>query len=100
MSRTPLPVGHEELTPQGYTRVKTALGVWRLKHHLIAEENLGRPIDTRVERVTFKDGDRTNLNSENIMVVPKRNSREKRIEYLKTQIKVLSKELEELLAHE
>lgn len=96
MGRAAMPVGHEELTPQGYIRVKTAIGVWRLKHHLIAEEKIGRPLRPGIERVIFKDGNRDNLNSENIEVVPTRNGREQRKQKLKDQIERLTAELREL----
>ncbi len=51
-----------------YTRAK---GKFRLTHHLIAEERLGRPIDTSREVVRFKDKDKTNLSPDNVEVIPK-----------------------------
>jgi hypothetical protein len=47
-----------------YTRTEEK---WRLTHHLIAEEKLGRPLHED-ERVVFRDRDRTNLNPDNIEV--------------------------------
>lgn len=98
MGREAKPLNHEELTPQGYVRVKTAIGEWRLKHHIIAEQKLGRPLDTSMERVVFQDGDRTNFNSENLLIVPKRNGRKQRAEKIREQIKILQQELSELEA--
>jgi hypothetical protein len=46
-------------------------GKQRLTHHILAEEILGRPIDTTSEMVRFKDGNRTNLKIENIEIIPK-----------------------------
>jgi hypothetical protein len=60
-------LGTENVSANGYTWVKVPTG-WRLKHHLIAEERLGRKIDTKTERVTFADGDRTNFAADNILV--------------------------------
>lgn len=51
-----------------YTRVD---GKWRLTHHLLAEELLGHPLDTKTHMVRFKDGDKTNLKIENIEVIKK-----------------------------
>lgn len=69
----PAPDGAERISKNGYTYVKV-VGRWRLKHHLIAEEFLGRLINPDEERVIFKDGDRTHLNPNNIKVVKKGSS--------------------------
>lgn len=63
-------LGSENVSANGYTWVKTSTG-WRLKHHLIAEEKIGRKIDTKTDRVTFADGDRTNFKPDNIIVSQK-----------------------------
>jgi hypothetical protein len=63
-------VGEEHVNANGYTMVKTSTG-WRLKHHLVAEEILKRPL-TEQERVSFKDNDRTNFSPDNIIVAIKR----------------------------
>lgn len=68
--RNSTPVGAVTLNANGYSSTKTSTG-WRLTHHIIAEESLGRPLDTKVERCIFKDGDRTNLSPDNIAVLPK-----------------------------
>ena len=62
----------DEMTAQNgyhYVRVK---GIWRLKHHIIAEEKLRRRINTSKERVIFIDRNRNNLDPNNIQVEPKR----------------------------
>lgn len=62
--------GDERWSPNGYL-YRRVDGKWRLVHHLIAEEALGRPVDTSVDYVRFKDRDPKNLKPENIEVVPK-----------------------------
>ena len=63
-------VGAERVAQNGYHYIKTKDG-WRLKHHIIAEENLGRPIDTSIERVLFKNRKRDDFDPSNIIVEPK-----------------------------
>jgi hypothetical protein len=60
-----VPLGTENKSANGYMYVKTSTG-WRLKHHLIAEGMLGRPLNG--ERVSFKDGNRENFHPSNILV--------------------------------
>lgn len=62
--------GDTNVAPNGYHYTRQN-GKFRLTHHIIAEEKLGRPIDTTRETVRFKDRDKTNLSPENIEVVPK-----------------------------
>jgi hypothetical protein len=59
-------VGQETVNANGYTMVKTAQG-WKFKHHLVAEQKLGRPLE-KDERVTFKDNNRNNFDPDNILV--------------------------------
>lgn len=100
MAREASPIGHEEPTPQGYIRVKTAIGVWRLKHHLVAEAKLGRSLVKGRERVVFVDGNRNNYAPENINVIPVSSPtgkrRQDRIDHLRSQIEMMSQELLEL----
>jgi hypothetical protein len=63
-------IGDKSTAANGYHYVRCASG-WRLEHHVIAEETLGRAIDTGTDRVIFKDGDRDNLNPTNIIVKDK-----------------------------
>jgi hypothetical protein len=65
------PIGAERISQNGYKYVKTLDG-WRLKHHVLAEKKLGRSIDTEIERVCFKDHDRTNFDMDNIVVEAKK----------------------------
>jgi len=60
------PVGTERVAPNGYQYVKTPEG-WELTSRVIAERNLGRTLRAH-EYVTFKDGNRTNLDPSNIIV--------------------------------
>jgi len=76
-----------------YTKVENS---WVPTAHIIASQGLGRAIDTTQERVTFADGDRTNLDPSNILVVPKQTSKVKRIESLKKRIAKLQAELDVL----
>lgn len=78
-----------------YTQLET--GKWRLTHHIIAEEKLGRAVDSSQERVKFVDGDRTNLTPENVTVVPLKRGVEQRIANIREKIRVLQEELDELL---
>lgn len=82
-----------------HTRVD---GTWRPTAHIIAEENIGRPLDLKKDQVRFVDGDRSNLDSKNIIVQPKRDrrSREARIAQLQSRIAELQAELKELEALE
>lgn len=70
MRGTESPEETTRIAKNGYHYKKVG-GRWRLTHHLIAEETLGRPIDTENERVVFIDKDRNNLTPSNIQVFPK-----------------------------
>lgn len=59
-------VGDTRWSPNGYHYTRTAAG-WELTHKLVAARTLGRPLLDN-ERCKFKDGDRTNLDSDNIEV--------------------------------
>lgn len=59
-------VGQTRTAQNGYHYTKCEEG-WRLTHHLVAEEKLGRTLFPH-ERVVFADGDRTNLDEENVVV--------------------------------
>jgi hypothetical protein len=72
-----------------YTRVD---GKWKLTHHVLAEEILGRPIDTKREMVRFKDGDRTNLVVVNLEIIPKRQVGTRK------RLSIIEAKLQELLA--
>lgn len=59
-------LGQTRTSPNGYHYTKTSKG-WRLTHHLMMEQSLGRPLKEN-ERVIFKDKDRTNLEMDNIEI--------------------------------
>lgn len=88
-------VGDTRTAPNGYHYTRTESG-WRLTHHIIAEESLGRRMETS-ERAVFHDGDRTNLDPSNIVVKPKgRSSSDARRARLEARIEELQAELAEL----
>lgn len=62
--------GTTNVSANGYHYTKQN-GRFRLTHHILAEEKLGRPINTEVEVIRFKDRDKTNLSPDNIEVIPK-----------------------------
>jgi hypothetical protein len=62
-------VGDTNVAPNGYHYTRTE-GGWVLTHRLIAEKNLGRPLEKN-ERIRYKDGDRSNLDPSNIQVLTK-----------------------------
>lgn len=89
------PIGATRTSQNGYLYIKEPQG-WKLVHQKVAEENLGRPLADN-ERVRFKDGDRTNLDPENIVVyITKEKSRAARIAELEAKIEVLQAELDSL----
>lgn len=91
------PDGHEYTSANGY-RYRKVEGRYKLVHHIIAEEALGRSIDTSLERVIFKDGKRDNFDPNNIVVMEKKNGRQQKIDKLKADIARKQAELDELEA--
>ena len=90
------PLGAERVTINGYHYIKTPDG-WRLKHHLIAEKTLGRKIDGKIERVIFKDRDRHNFDSDNIVVEAKKGvTKEAQKARLESRIEELQAQLADL----
>lgn len=89
--------GDTFINQNGYHYTKTD-GKWRATAHLIAEEKLGRPLNHSLEMVKFVDGDRTNLNPDNISTTPRRSkhSKEARVAVLESRIAELQAELEHL----
>ena len=85
-------VGETRVSANGYhyTRTKER---WRLTHHLIAEQKLGRALKED-ERVTFKDKNKRNLDPDNIVVVLQgRSSLHRRKAQLEARIEELQAEL-------
>jgi hypothetical protein len=93
-------MGMERVSMNGYTYVKMPEGTkpaWKLKHHIIAEKILERTIDTKVERVLFKDRNRKNFAEDNIIVVPKQGiTKEARRAQIVSRIQELEGELADL----
>lgn len=90
------PLGYERVAQNGYHYIKTPTG-WRLKHHIIAEEKLGRVIDTKIETVKFVDRNRDNFDPDNIIVEPKKGvTREAKKARIQSRIEELQAQLDEL----
>lgn len=87
-------IGDTRTAPNGYHYTKTEDG-WRLTHHILAEEALGRPLREN-ERVYFRDGDRTNLSKDNVQVRETRDRKQDRADELRAKIRVYRRELKEL----
>lgn len=93
-------VGTERWSQNGYLTVKTEEG-WRYKHHIIAEEKLGRPLEP-TERVIFYDGNRKNFDSTNIIVEVSHRRRnrvfllEAKVDKMMTELEDVKRELESL----
>jgi argininosuccinate lyase len=92
-------IGDERISANGYHYTRTESG-WRLTHHIVAEQTLGRPLNDD-ERVTFKDKKRTNLSPENVVVIlqgktslrRRKANVEARIEELKAELAYINNEL-------
>lgn len=83
-------VGSTMVNKNGYHHTKTEDG-WRLTHHILAEERLKRKLKPS-EGVRFRDGDRTNLDPDNLEVVRKGQGS------IKAQIAKLNERIRELTA--
>ena len=89
--------GETMVSRNGYHYTRTE-DKWELTHHLIAEEQLGRPLSGD-ERVVFVDGDKTNLKPTNIQVKRKTTSSLRRKEaQLVARIAELQGQLEDVRA--
>ena len=62
-----IPVGSERLTKGGYTLVKAGNNEWQYKHRLIYERHYG-PVPEGCF-VSFRDGDKTNLDPANLVAI-------------------------------
>ena len=88
-------VGDTRWSKNGYHYTRTSTG-WELTHRLVAEKQLGRNL-TPEERVRFIDGDRTNIDPDNIQVYEIRQaSKEKKKARIEARIEELQAQLEEL----
>jgi len=61
------PPGSITINANGYSQTKIENGKWIGTHVLILEEKLGRKLRAG-ERALFKDGDKTNLDPDNIIL--------------------------------
>lgn len=90
-------VGDTMTNVNGYHNTRTDEG-WRLTHHLIAEEKLGRKLNTGSEMVRFIDGDRSNLSPSNIEVIAKnKTSLRRRLAQVEAKIEELQAERKHIL---
>jgi len=88
-------IGDTRTALNGYQYVRTDKR-WELSHRLVLQEKLGRPVSSD-ERVRFLDGDRTNLDPENLEVYTiKRASTETRIARLEVKKDEIMSELLDL----
>lgn len=90
------PEGYEYVAANGY-KYRKVNGSFKLMHHIIAEERLGRSIDKTSERVVFLDKDPSNLDPDNIEVRSKVGGKQQRIDQLRARIARDTEELEDLL---
>ena len=86
-------VGDIRWSKNGYHYTRTETG-WELTHRLVAARKLGRSL-TPEERIRFADGNRTNLDPDNIEVYE---VRQQSIERRKARIQARIDELEAELA--
>jgi hypothetical protein len=92
-------IGSTRWSPNGYHYTRVAAG-WQLTHRVIAEERLGRPLKDN-ERAKFIDGNRRNIQPENIQVfVTRPQSANKRIATLEAKKAEIDAQLKELYAEE
>lgn len=96
-------VGATRISQNGYhyTKVKDAgMGKpgWRLTHHLVAEEKLGRRLREN-ERVSFQNGKKRDLRPNNVIVSEKgKSSIRRRKAFIEARIEELQAELDEINA--
>lgn len=86
-------LGSEKVSQNGYTYVKTPTG-WRLKHHIIAEETIGRPLRGD-ERVLFDDHKKDNFDPNNLTVVTSK-AKARKIAKLRTDLDALAERVNRL----
>lgn len=88
-------VGDKRWSPNGYHYTRCEEG-WRLTHHLIAEKNLGRRLQSG-ERVKFVDGNKKNFAPDNIAVTKMgQGSLNRRKAQLEARIEELQAELHDV----
>jgi len=83
------PVGHERITVDGYIEVKTSEPkTFELKHRLVWQHHNGKLPNDMI--ITFKDGDTTNCNIENLEAI----TRQEHVRRNKLKIKSYPQELQ------
>lgn len=88
-------VGETRVAPNGYHYTRTKQG-WELTHRILLRKKLGRDIESN-ERCRFIDGDKTNLDPDNLEVyVTKEQTAAKKRARLEAKIEELSAELQDL----
>jgi len=88
--------GSTNVSANGYHYTRTE-DKWVLTHHLIAAKKLGHPIDTKKVQVFFIDGDKTNLDPDNVGIRPKHaSSAQKRLAQLHARRQEIDAEIQEL----
>lgn len=89
-------VGDTSINANGYHNTRVEEG-WRLTHHIIMEETLGRKLRPN-ERVVFKDGKRDNLDPSNIVVsTSARGSLRRKKAQLEERIRELQAQLDDVI---
>lgn len=92
-------VGQTRVSQNGYHYTKVEQDgktSWRLTHHLVAEKKLGRPL-REDERVSFRNGNKSDLRPDNIVVSEKgTGSVRRRKAQLEARIAELQAELDSL----
>lgn len=86
---SPVEVGTSRLTAEGYTLVKIGKNNWKLKQQVVWEKHNGKP--PKGMNVSFKDGDRTNCDIDNLHLVSRQD------QMLKNSVHNLPEDLRQLI---
>jgi len=81
------PIGAITINANGYSQTKIGEGEWLGTHVVILQERLGRKLRPG-ERASFKDGDKTNLDPENIVLIETMNNRSINAKIAKLQAEI------------
>jgi len=88
-----VPIGTRRKTQNGYWTTKTGNG-WEFDHRIIAEQTLGRPLQP-TERVLFLNGNKDDLDPDNISVETSR-KRRNRVIVLEQKVDKMLNDLQEV----
>lgn len=87
-------VGTKRTANNGYEYTKTRDRGWVLTHWLVFEHQHNRQVDPTNEQIRFLDGNRNNMDAENLISVPKNTTTIRaKIARLKSKIEDLQVEL-------